>query len=136
MRRRAIRAVLVVPALVLPLAGCGGTAQPAGRPAPGGTTAAESAPRDLRVGLTEWTITLAGDTVAAGRIRLQVTNAGGTTHDLVVEGQAGEWHSDELRPGERDRLRVVGRPGETLELWCDEPGHEAQGMHTTLRVAG
>jgi hypothetical protein len=31
-------------------------------------------------------------------------------------------------------LGVRARPGETLALWCAEPGHRAQGMHTVLRA--
>ena len=109
----------------------GAAAPPVGS---GGGDAAHGA--DLRVGLTEWTIALARRSVHPGPLTLLVTNAGATEHDVVVRGRAGEWHSRELAPGEQQRLGVVARPGETLTLWCAEPGHEAQGMRTTLAVTG
>lgn len=97
-----------------------------------------SAPRsaDVRVGLTEWTIALSRSRVTSGRLTLEVTNAGGTLHDLIVRGEDGQWHTDDLRPGEQQRLVVSAAPGETLELWCSEPGHATQGMRTSLPVGG
>jgi uncharacterized cupredoxin-like copper-binding protein len=101
-------------------------------------TAREASPsaRQVRVGLTEWTISTSSSTAPAGRVTLVVTNAGGTEHDLVVRGRAGSWETPDLDPGQQSRLQVRGRPGEVLKMWCSMPGHRAQGMHTTLRIVG
>jgi uncharacterized cupredoxin-like copper-binding protein len=93
-------------------------------------------PRTVHVGLIEWTITLSRVQVRQGRIHLVVTNAGSTTHDLDVSGSLGEWDTGDLQPGEQRRLTIRAEAGETLGLVCDEPGHSAAGMHTSLDVAG
>jgi hypothetical protein len=66
---------------------------------------------------------------------MTVTNAGGTEHDLVVQGRLGTWRTEDLAPGTQRMLTVRTSPGETLHLWCAIPGHREQGMHTTLVVA-
>jgi hypothetical protein len=96
---------------------------------------ASSGGRQLRVGLTEWTISTSSPSTPPGRVALVVTNAGGTEHDLVVRGRAGRWETPDLAPGQQSRLVVRARPGETLRLWCSMPGHRTQGMHTTLTVS-
>jgi hypothetical protein len=90
----------------------------------------------LRVGLTEWTISLAPTVAAPGRVTLSVTNAGGTEHDLVVSGRDGSWATRDLAPGQRARLVVRGRAGERLHLWSSLPGQRLQGMDTHLPVRG
>ncbi len=122
-------------AVLLLATGCG--AQDASRGAVPADASATAAPvARLRVGLTEWTIEKSAALARPGRVQLTVTNAGATRHDLVVRGRLGEWHTRELRPGQQQVLVVRGRRGESLALWCAEPGHRAQGMHTALRVAG
>jgi len=90
----------------------------------------------VRVGLFEWAIVTAPRQVSPGRVKLLVTNTGGTEHDLEVRGRAGRWKTPTLEPGDQVSLTVTATPGETLHLWCTEPGHRTQGMHTVLRVAG
>lgn len=121
-------------ALLLLLAGC---AQGHGQAPPSQAQAqqvAEHAVSEVRVGLTEWTIVTSAALVRPGRVRLVVTNTGATEHDLDVQGRAGHWETPVLDPGQRATLVVRTRPGETLALWCAEPGHRAQGMHTVLRA--
>lgn len=122
-------------ALVLLLGGCAEGQQPA--PASPGDQAqqvAEHPVSTVRVGLTEWTIVTSDSEVRPGRVTLVVTNTGATEHDLDVQGRAGHWQTPVLDPGQRVTLTVRARPGETLALWCAEPGHRAQGMHTVLRA--
>lgn len=88
----------------------------------------------VHVGLTEWTIVTSVKEVHPGEVTLLVTNTGGTEHDLNVKGRAGEWATHTLKPGEQAELKITAEKAEVLELWCSEPGHEAQGMHTTLKV--
>jgi uncharacterized cupredoxin-like copper-binding protein len=138
---RAARLVAVV-ATAAPLAfsaACapGSDAQPADTAATAQRAAERAAPaRHVRVGLTEWSVLTSTDRVRPGTVRLTVTNTGATEHDLVVQGRADRWHTEPLDPGGRARLTVQARPGEVLRLWCSEPGHESQGMHTTLTVTG
>ena len=87
-----------------------------------------------RVGLTDFEISARPVHVLPGSVRLQVTNAGATLHDLVVRGSAGEWRTPFLRPGESAVLEVETTVGESLELWCSVAGHDAAGMRSALPV--
>ncbi len=118
-------------AAVLLLAGCS-----SGAPDERGSAAGDTpSQRQVRVGLTEWTVVVGAAAVVPGRVRLVVTNTGATEHDLVVRGRAGQWRTPVLDPGDQAALAIRTEAGEQLALWCDEPGHRAQGMHTTLPVA-
>ncbi len=88
----------------------------------------------VRVGLLEWSIPTSVTRVHPGKVTLIVANTGGTEHDLVVQGRDGKWSTRPLEPGAKARLVVHAARSETLHLWCSEPGHRAQGMHTTLKV--
>lgn len=126
----------VVALFILLVTGC--ARQPAavgGHQAPRVASQVEPAEvRGVGVGLTEWTIVVSRHRVSPGRVVLTVTNTGATQHDLVVQGRAGTWKTPVLNPGRQVSLVVHADPGETLALWCSEPGHRAQGMHTTLTV--
>ncbi len=130
-------AAVVLTPLLLVVAGCGA--------GPGSDLVVEPQPNQdvvkvdpesdpVRVGLTEWTIVTSVQEVHPGRVTLLVTNTGGTEHDLVVKGRGGEWATHPLEPAEQAKLVVHAEKAEVLRLWCSEPGHEAQGMHTTLKV--
>jgi hypothetical protein len=131
------RAWAVTTATVLVLSGAACTQQLGAEPPAASRSSNANVPaaRSVRVGLTEWEVHTSVPEVVPGRVRLTVTNAGGTAHDLVVRGEAGTWATESLAPGESARLQITSRPGERLELWCDKPGHRTQGMETTLRVA-
>lgn len=135
---RQASAVVAGTALALVLTGCGGggttTESAAGRVQPvSRSTGSHGA---VRVGLFEWSIVTSPRRVSPGRVKLSVMNTGGTEHDLVVQGRAGRWETPPLEPGDQVSLTVTARPGETLQLWCAEPGHRTQGMHTVLHVTG
>lgn len=123
------------------LAGCGaGSDGATGRPLAGTTGGAESAvhtddsPHSIRVGLVEWSLELSRTTVRPGRLRLRVTNAGGTEHDLRVHGRRGSWHLPGLDPGQVAVLNVRTSPGERLHLSSAEPG-QVHPMQAIVRVA-
>ncbi|MCW4384775.1 hypothetical protein OH146_03195 [Salinibacterium sp. SYSU T00001] len=90
---------------------------------------------EIAIGLTEWDIVTGTAQAAAGEVRLLVTNAGATDHDLVVSGIGGTWATPELAPGEEYELLITASGGETLELDCSLTGHHAQGMYAELAVA-
>ncbi|RLV56282.1 hypothetical protein D9V41_07590 [Aeromicrobium phragmitis] len=118
-----VLAALLILAVV---AGCGSSA-----PAPPSTEPLS----DIAVGLTEWSVATSTSTAKEGEVRMRVTNAGGTTHDLVVTGERGRWSTPKLAPGEQFELVVEAVAGEQLHLECTRRGHRGQGMWTTLDVA-
>lgn len=93
-----------------------------------------SAASELRLGLTEWGIETGGVRLRPGVVQVRVLNAGGTRHDVVITGKEGRWASPVLGPGEMHLMEITAAPGEQLDLVCTLTGHEAQGMHTSIRV--
>ncbi|CAN5868957.1 hypothetical protein BH23ACT10_BH23ACT10_25380 [soil metagenome] len=90
---------------------------------------------EVRVGLTEWDIVTDGSELAAGPVELTITNVGSTAHDLRAAIDGGTTAATPLlQRGERQQLTFDAPAGATVELWCTVPGHDAQGMHTTLAV--
>lgn len=127
MRVVALLAVSLVACLLL--GGCAQHSSPA-------ETAPTRVSDDVRIGLNEWNIETGPVRAASGDVRLQVTNAGATAHDLVVTGVLGSWATPVLAPGERYELRIRTASGEHLDLVCTLTGHHSQGMHTQLAVEG
>ena len=116
-------------ALVAALAAaCGGTAL--ARPAPGPEVSV------MRIGLAEYTIATAAAALRPGTVRLAVTNAGAAQHDLRATQNGNRLgQTRDLRPGERTELVIEVAPGRgRVRLTCTLPGHDAAGMHTTVRV--
>ena len=103
-------------------------------PAPSAASTAAATDR-LRLGLTEWSIETGGARLIPGEVRVEVTNAGGASHDVVIHGEQGSWASPELDPGDTHVMSITAVAGEELELICTLVGHHAQGMHTTIAVA-
>lgn len=121
------KALACAAALGVLLAACSGSA-PQAAAAPADLPASQ-----LRIGLSEWKITTDVDRLAAGTVDLTVTNAGSTAHDLRVSFDGVATTTTRLlQPGERERLTIDAPPTTTVALWCTVPGHDAQGMHTTL----
>jgi hypothetical protein len=112
----------VIAALVM-LAGLGGVDAPPPRPPAVG------------VGLLEYQVAVYRPSVPAGRVRLNVTNLGEDTHDLVVRTRAGVVvkHMSPLMPGRRRTVRATLVRGR-YDLVCTIADHEALGMTGRLRV--
>jgi uncharacterized cupredoxin-like copper-binding protein len=92
--------------------------------------------------------------VRAGTVTFTVKNTGAATHELVVlrtdladdqlqpnpdeagkvEEDGGLGESGDLAPGTTGTFTLTLTPGHYV-LICNEPGHYAAGMHTTLTVA-
>ena len=110
------------------LAGCSAEApRTAPTPAP--------ASSDQRIGLTEWEVVTEGRPLAAGDVRLVVTNAGAAPHDLAVRVDGNQRAvTPVLAPGEAHELSFSVSAGEHVELWCTLTGHHAAGMHTDVDV--
>jgi uncharacterized cupredoxin-like copper-binding protein len=71
---------------------------------------------------------------AAGRTTFRLTNDGGTTHALEIEGNGVEEETEEIGPGESAEVTVDLKDGR-YEFYCPVDGHREQGMEGTL-VAG
>ncbi len=130
-----ITKMLSAAAAVALLAGTASAAwhEPAGaaktpQPAAAGTTTVE---------LAEWTLGFTELALDGGKTRLTVTNRGGATHALTIEGSAGgktiRVNSPLLKPGQTATLEVDLPPGEYV-AYCPVGGHRALGMEGTIRI--
>jgi uncharacterized cupredoxin-like copper-binding protein len=72
---------------------------------------------------------------AAGTTTFRLTNDGGTTHALQIDGQGVEEETDEIGPGESAEVTVDLTAGE-YELYCPVGNHRSLGMEGRLVVAG
>jgi plastocyanin len=72
---------------------------------------------------------------AAGNTTFRLTNDGGTTHALEIEGQGVEEETDEIGPGESAEVTVDLEAGE-YEFYCPVSNHRDLGMEGTLVVGG
>jgi FtsP/CotA-like multicopper oxidase with cupredoxin domain len=93
-------------------------------------------PPAVGVGLQEWQVAVYRSQVPAGRIRLNVTNLGEDTHDLVVRTRAGKVlkRLEPIRPGGRRRAELRLRKPGRYTLFCSIADHESRGMKARLRV--
>jgi len=82
---------------------------------------------------TEFALDPADATVAAGPVTIEVTNDGGTTHNLEVEGNGVEEITSDLAPGDSEPLELDLQPG-SYEMYCAIGTHKDQGMEGTLTV--
>jgi uncharacterized cupredoxin-like copper-binding protein len=82
---------------------------------------------------TEYKLDPSDPTVSAGEVTINVSNDGGTTHNLEVEGNGVEEESDDLEPGQSGTLSVDLKPGD-YEIYCAIDGHKDLGMEGTLTV--
>jgi uncharacterized cupredoxin-like copper-binding protein len=90
----------------------------------------------LGVQETEFKLTPANPTVKAGTVRIAVSNAGQTTHQLEVEGPSGEVRSAVLQPGQSDTLKVKLDKAGSYEWYCPIDNHKQMGMKGEITVQG
>ena len=96
-----------------------------------------TAPDPVRVTLSEWTVRLSIQAVAAGPVRFAVTNGGSIPHALEIEGQGIERETRQIQPGDSATLALTLRAG-TYEVYCPvgEGSHKKLGMVARLLVGG
>jgi plastocyanin len=82
---------------------------------------------------TEYKLDPADPTVSAGSVTFNVSNDGGVTHNLEVEGNGVEEETEDLSAGSSGKLTVDLQPG-TYEIYCAIDDHKGLGMEGTLTV--
>jgi plastocyanin len=91
----------------------------------------------LRIGLLDYRFQLSAGTLAPGTVTVVATNAGGTAHDAVfAQGAHHLGGSRVLAPGDSQTFTIEVAAGSPVQVECTLPGHDAAGMHASLRVAG
>jgi plastocyanin len=117
MRRLALGLVAV--ALLAACGGGGGSAQPAG---------------SIKVTMTEWTFIPSTVSVPSGKVVFYIVNGGTISHDIVIRDGSGSTvaRSELVSAGDSFVLTVPSLSAGNYTFICDQPGHEANGMHGTL----
>ena len=115
--------VLVI-AMVLVIGAVGVTAVARGNSNAGGGTT-------VSVTLTEFAITLQPATAPAGKVTLQIHNAGSAEHNIAVVSLGKR--TPNIAVGGNATLEL-GSISEAVELICEVPGHKESGMKSTLAV--
>ena len=132
---RSLKVVVGLLALLLVAGACNGTPPPT-----------EPTPRpdfEVPVSLAEWAVT-AEASVGSGEVRFDVTNDGGTVHQLAIyrggtlsgdsiEGGTLVAGTGNIRAGGTDALQEPLDPGDYW-LVCPITGHTAAGMSAQLTV--
>jgi plastocyanin len=113
----------VVLAALLALTALGSSAATARAPVPIGV-----AEREYRISTYRWK-------VSPGPVKLNVSNFGQDTHNLVVRGPKGySANGPDVKPGERGSFTAsLRRPG-TYLLLCTRANHMKLGMRAKLTV--
>lgn len=150
-RRPALAAGAVLALAVAVLTACGddapdadaGTttsaATSAGSPTPTSASPPTAAPGEseaesVTVTAEDFSFTLDEDSFAAGTYEIRLVNAGGSTHDLVVERDGEDVAAaDAIDPGQETTLTVDLEPGEYV-FYCSIANHRSMGMEVTVTV--
>jgi uncharacterized cupredoxin-like copper-binding protein len=82
---------------------------------------------------TEYKLDPADPTAGSGNVTFNVSNDGGVTHALEVEGNGVEEETDDIQPGSSAKLSVDLQPG-SYEIYCPIDDHKGLGMEGTLTV--
>ena len=93
-------------------------------------------PATVNVRLSEWSVELSQQTIAAGPVTFVVTNTGQVPHAIEVEGQGIEKEIETIQPGATDTLSLNLKPG-GYEVYCPvgNGSHKKLGMDARLTVA-
>jgi uncharacterized cupredoxin-like copper-binding protein len=148
--RRSAYAGIGLAVLALGAAGCGSdnndnssasTPSASTPAAPATSTPAASTPAAAAGGgavtlsETEFKIAPKAATAKAGKVTIDVKNAGQTVHNLNVEGNGiEEKKTADLQPGDSGKLTLDLKPGK-YEMYCSIDGHRASGMEGTITVS-
>jgi uncharacterized cupredoxin-like copper-binding protein len=108
------------------------TTEPAGTSGPAGTTAPGK--QTVKVGESEWKISLPQTTFSPGTYSFDVSNDGKVEHDLTVQGPGGKEATPLIPAGKTASVTVKLEPG-TYDFFCAVPGHKQLGMDQKVTVS-
>ena len=97
----------------------------------GGSGGGGSSATTVSVTLTEFKITMEPSTVPAGKVTLQIHNAGAAVHNVAVASL--NKRVAEIPVGGNATLEL-GNLSDAVELICEIPGHKDSGMVATLGI--
>lgn len=101
-----------------------------------GAGGAPTGPAHLQVSAREFSLTLSRPSTTAGRLILELVNAGQDEHNLHIRPAAGGPDVGAVGivlPGHHSDVEFQLKPG-TYTLYCAIPAHEELGMKATLTV--
>lgn len=107
---------------------------PAATPAPGAASASGSS---LGVTETEFKLSPANPSVKAGKVLINIKNAGSTAHAISIDNAApsgGDAKSATIQPGQSGTLSVTLKAGKTYTWYCPIDGHRGLGMVGKIKV--
>jgi plastocyanin len=115
-------ALALAAGVLLGACGGGGAAQPAG---------------STKVTMTEFKFDPSTINVSAGKVVFFLVNGGTTSHDMIIRDSSGARMagSELVSAGDTFVFTVDNIAAGTYTYFCDQPGHEASGMHGTLTVS-
>jgi plastocyanin len=131
--------IAIAIAIPLTLAACGGGDDTSSTTAASNTESSTTASGgggaggSVDISETEYKLDPADPTVSAGSVTFNVSNDGGVTHALEVEGDGVEEETDDISGGQSAKLTVDLQPG-TYEIYCPIDSHKDMGMEGTLTV--
>jgi plastocyanin len=132
---------VLVAALALALAGCGGSSN---ENAGSNTTGSSATPASNSGGSSSGGLALSAPadgslkfdktalTAKAGKVTIDFDNQASIPHGIGVKGNGVDQKSDEVTNA-KTSVTVNLKPG-TYEFYCPVPGHEQAGMKGTLTV--
>jgi uncharacterized cupredoxin-like copper-binding protein len=147
---RAFSLIVLICAVAIPVAGCGGDddnggsgASPSGSADQTNTSGGSSATSSGGGGQT---LKLAADpggalkfdktslTAKAGKVTVIMDNPSSLPHAIEVEGKGQELKGDTVTKGGASKVSGTLKPGK-YEFYCPVDGHKAAGMKGTLTVS-
>jgi plastocyanin len=116
---------VVVMAVALLLAGCGGGSAGSGQPA-----------GSIKVSLTEFKFEPSTISAPSGKVVFYLVNGGTTSHDMVIRDSSNNRldGSELISAGDTFVFTVNSLAAGTYTYFCDQAGHEASGMKGTLTI--
>ena len=134
----AMRRILLLLPLALPLAACGGgSGSNAAESSSTASQAAAPASKTVMVGEQEFSITPSSIALTRpGTYKFRVTNNGMIGHALEIEGHGVEQKTGTIEPGKTATLQVSLTKAGSYEVYCPIDGHRDKGMKATLTVGG
>lgn len=119
----------------LAIAGCGGSDSSSTSSTPAATGASGGGASTVNVSETDFKLNPSDPTVSAGKVTINASNDGQTTHSIEVEAPSGDQElKSDLAPGQSGSMTVdLSKPGK-YEFYCPIGSHKQMGMVGEITV--